>query len=120
VCSSVFAAESLAFSATFDLAIAIANDLSSLGIEDPVTIATDSKSLFDTLLSHSATREKRLMVDISYLREVFSQEQLHDFYLVRSAANLADGLTKPLGDGVLTQVLERGSITLDIIQCLRL
>jgi Reverse transcriptase (RNA-dependent DNA polymerase) len=120
VCSSVFAAEALAFSATFDLAFAIANDLSSLGIEAPVTIATDSKSLFDTLLSHSATREKRLMVDISYLREAFAQEQLHDVYLVRSAANLADGLTKPLGDGVLTQVLERGSITLDIIQCLRL
>ena len=55
VCSYVFAAEALAFSATFYVAFAIANDLSSRGLAAPVTIATDSKSLCDTLLSHSAT-----------------------------------------------------------------
>jgi hypothetical protein len=95
VCTSAFATETLAFIATFDLAYSISIDLLSLLVTAPVELYTDSKSLFDTLLSHSVMREKRLMIDVTYLRQTYEREELANVGLVCSAANVADGLPKP-------------------------
>jgi hypothetical protein len=118
VCTSVFAAETLAFIAAFDLAYSISLDLLSLLVTAPVELYTDSKSLFDTLLSHSVTREKWLMIDVTYLRQTCERDELANVGLVRSAANVDDGLSKPVSDGVLLRILRTGTLTLDVAQFL--
>jgi hypothetical protein len=118
VCTSVFAAEVLAFSATFDLAFALVADLQAMSLNVSLTMLTDSKSLFDTMVSHSATREKRLMVDVAYLRQAYARGDMQHLGLVRSAANIADGLTKPLPGGALTSLLRTGEIHVDVAQYL--
>jgi hypothetical protein len=59
------------------------------------------------------------MVDITFLRQSFERSELANVGLVRSAANLADGLSKPILDGILLQTLRTGKLTLNVEQFLR-
>ena len=53
----------------------------------------DNKSLLDSINSLKNVTEKRLRVDISYIREIVAKECVYVKH-VNSAEQLADGLTK--------------------------
>ena len=85
ITGSALAAEVYAFAAGFDYAINLAHDVSDiLGRDIPVMIFTDSKCLFDTITKSSPVSEKRLLIDISALREAYNSEELTNVAHVES------------------------------------
>jgi hypothetical protein len=57
------------------------------------------------------------MIDVTYLRQTYEREELANVGLVRSAANVANGLSKPVSDaGVRLRILRTGTLTLDVAQ----
>jgi hypothetical protein len=48
------------------------------------------------------------MIDVTYLQQTYEREELANVGLVRSAANVADGLSK--SDGVLLRILRTGTL----------
>ena len=96
VTRSVLAAEVIAFSDTFDDALALRALLEQLlSRAVPLQMLTDSKSLFDVIACGSRTSEKRIMLDIVAAREGYASGEISNIGFVRSDKNLADGLTKP-------------------------
>lgn len=102
------AADLIAFADMFDYAHTIAEELRSLHTHSsvPVKLYTDSKSLFDVISRGSRTAEKRLMLDVACAREGFIRHEISDIGFVRTAHNLADGLTKSMRQAFLRDVLD--------------
>lgn len=78
------------------------------GLPIPVQLLTDSKSLFDVISKGSRTSEKRMMLDIAAARDGFRDKIISDIGFVRSLKNLADGLTKPMSQAELQEVVSSG------------
>ena len=112
VVRSAMAAELISFGDMFDLAFTLAEELRSLHPHNviPVSLYTDSKSLFDVISKGSRTAEKRLMLDIAAAREGFLKHEISDIGFVRTKFNLADGLTKRMQQSALRKVLSEGRI----------
>jgi hypothetical protein len=47
-----------------------------LNINLPLIMCTDLKSLYDCLIRLSTTQEKRLMIDVMCLRQVYKQREI--------------------------------------------
>eukprot|EP00171_Calliarthron_tuberculosum_P022337 IDg22337t1 len=60
----------------------------------------------------SRTSEKIMMLDIAAAREGFRDKTISDIGFVRSASNLADGLTKPMSQAALQSVVSTGVLSL--------
>lgn len=65
-----------------------------LGKKIPLRIYTDSLSLFDSLTNLNTTSEKRLLIDLSMLRESYERREIADVFWIPGDQNPADGLTK--------------------------
>ena len=114
VTRSVMAGEVIAFSDLFDVAATLASEIGTvLGKKIPVQLFTDSKSLFDVISKGSRTSEKRMMLDIAASREGFRDKVISDIGFVRSSRNLADGLTKPMNQAMLREVLANGHLNVE-------
>ena len=110
---SVLGGEVLAFADAFDASYALRRDLEKmLGKAIPISVLTDSKSLFDIITKSSATLEKRLMIDVAAAREAYGKQELNDIGLISSENNPADAFTKGglKAKQMLLQVLATGSL----------
>ena len=100
------AGEVIAFSDLFDVAFTLAHEVKFItGSQIPVQLLTDSTSLFDVISKGSGTSEKRMMLDIAAARKGFRSKAISDIGFVRSNKNVADGLTKPMSQAVLRDVI---------------
>jgi hypothetical protein len=63
-----------------------------LGGQVPLSLLTDSKSLFDIIPNSSSTLEKLLMIDVAAARESYANEELSDIGLIRGEHNPSDAL----------------------------
>ena len=70
-----------------------------LGISLPIVIYTDLKLLYDCLIRLGTTQEKRLIVDIIYLRQAYERREITKVKWIDGDTNLANSITKakPLG-----------------------
>ncbi len=71
---------------------------------------TDSKSIFDTITKLSGVSEKRLMIDISALRQSYTKGEIANIGHVLSKFNIADGLTEKNKGNLLQMLLKTGKI----------
>lgn len=94
VCRSTFAAELLGCNAAVDLGIYYQDIIKTFGIDPVITIISDSKSVKENLSNIvSRCEEKRLRIELAYLREVMSEKGIRVRW-VSSSEQLADILTK--------------------------
>ena len=94
VCRSTFAAELLGCNAAVDLGIYYQEIFKAFGIEVVMSIISDSRSVKENLNSIvSRCEEKRLRIELAYLREVMSDKSIKVRW-VCSSEQLADILTK--------------------------
>ena len=106
---SIMAGEVFAFSAAFDQADVIRNDLQFiLNTAIGLTMNTDSKQLFGVITRVAHTTEKRLMVEIMAAKEACNRHEISNVGLVSRDSNPADGLTKPKICTQLNDLLYRG------------
>lgn len=107
VTRSVLGSEVYAFCDGMDVGISFQLALEPiLGRKVNLNMYTDSKSLFDTIITRSQTSEKRLLIDISSVREAYRKKEISNVAWVRSEYNLADALTKESKENILNSVLE--------------
>ena len=90
----------------------LAHDLESItGRKFPVHLMTDSKSIFDTITKLSGVSEKRLMIDISALRQAYSTGEISNIGHVLTKYNIADSLTKRSKCALLDELLRTGKLS---------
>jgi hypothetical protein len=115
VTRSVLAAEAIAFAEGFDQGYTLKNDLQELsGRNFPLTILTDSKTIFDVIKA-SYTREKRILIDLASVREGYRRFDINDIGLISSEENLSDGLTKETSMDKLREAVSTGSVVPKIL-----
>lgn len=95
VVRSVLGGETHAFADSFDAAYAIRYDIQKMVKQNvPLSMVTDSDSLFKVVVQSSTTTERRLMIDIQATREAYQERKIDNMGWVKSDGNIADGLTK--------------------------
>ncbi len=111
VSRSVLSAEVYALSACFDYAYTLRKDLEfMLGKKIPLYLFTNSMSIFDAITKLSSTSEKRLLIDISSIRQAYILGKIQNMAHISSEHNLADPLTKRTNSPTLTTLLETGKL----------
>jgi hypothetical protein len=88
------AAETLAFSNSFENAFIIKHDIERINGPVHLLMLTDSKALFDVRTRTRYTTERRLMVDIAAALEACHERIISNIGLIRSEFNIADELNK--------------------------
>lgn len=115
VTRSVLAAETYAFSTCFDFAHALKKDLFRItGKDIKVIMCADSKRLFDAITRLTGVTEKRLLIDITALRQAYTTGELSNVALVSSESNIADGLTKRNRSHALQALMNSGTLSIEI------
>ena len=108
VCS-ILGGEVYAFADGFDFAFMLRHDLQEImGQTIPMSMFTDSESLFKVIVKSTTTTGKRLMIDIQAAREAYDQSEISDVGWIVSEDNPADGLSKPKRCELLESILDSG------------
>lgn len=77
----------------------------------PITVLTDSDSLFRIIIKDSVTTEKLLMIDMKAARGDYHKQDFRAVRWIFSTQNLANGLTKFDKRRPLVDCLEEGMLT---------
>lgn len=76
-----------------------------LGKNPPLHMRADSKSLFDAITRRPQTQEMRLLIDLAAARESYRRREITDAALARSERSLADAMTNPAKENILSEAL---------------
>ena len=110
---SVLASELYAMVAGFDSGSAIHSTINSiLQSEIPLTVCTDSYSLYDCVTKLGTTAEKRLMIDIMGLRQSYERREITEVRWIDGNCNPADAMTKEKPGQALRQLVETNTLKL--------
>ena len=80
----------------------------------PLVVCTDSLSLYDCVVKLGTTREKRLMIDIMALREMYERRELVDMRWISGSSNPADVMTKALPNKALQQLINDNQLIVNV------
>jgi hypothetical protein len=115
VTRSVLASELYGMAHGFDMGASVKSTIDKiLGIELPLVVYTDSKSLYECLVKLGTTQEKRLMVDVMCLRQAYERREIAEVKWIKGNSNPADAMTKSKPSNALTQLLDTNTIQLDV------
>ena len=114
VTRSVLASELYAMAHGFDIGAAIKTTIERiLEIEYlPITLCTDSKSLYECLVKLGTTQEKRLMIDIMCLRQSYERREIAEVIWISGTSNPADAMTKSKPCQALRDLIDTNTINL--------
>ncbi|KAL2073526.1 hypothetical protein VTL71DRAFT_10852 [Oculimacula yallundae] len=114
VTRSVLALELYGMSEGFDAAGAIKSILEQILKIDvlPLTMCTDSKSLYDCIVKLGTTREKRLMIDLMCLRQAYERKEISEVVWVEGFINPADAMTKSNCNDALKQLIDTNKLVI--------
>lgn len=109
VCNSVLAAKLFTFVDGFNVGYVLVSTLGNVYGRDPsLALYTDSRSLYGLCISFSQTTERRLLINLALIREVYERQDISDVFWIGGRDNSADDLTKPERDcEVLPKILAR-------------
>ncbi|KHJ31234.1 hypothetical protein EV44_g4983 [Erysiphe necator] len=97
----------------FDIACVLKNTIDKiLDTKVPIIICIDSFSLFECLVKLGTTREKRLMIDITALRQAYERREIAEVIWIMGETNPADALTKHVGNKALQQIIDTNKVDL--------
>jgi hypothetical protein len=91
-----------------------------LEMELLLVVYTDSKSLYECLIKLGTTREKRLIIDIICLRQVYERWEIAEVKWIKGESNPADSITKSKPTNALKRLIDTNTIQLDVeewIEC---
>ena len=110
---SVLAAELYAMSLGFDNAIVIKSTVQQI-LRRSVNLVTytDSKSLYDCLVKLGSTHEKRLMIDIMFLRQAYERREISEIVWIDGKQNIADAMTKDKCSNSLKTLIDTNKLQL--------
>lgn len=119
VTKSVLASEIYAMTAGADIGYSIARTINDIirrlnYDEIPIVVCTDSLSLYECIVKLGTTKEKRLMIDIMALREMYENRELVEIRWISGKTNPADAMTKATPNKALTDLIDSNSIILEI------
>ena len=82
----------------------------------PLIIYTDLKSLYNCLVRLSITQEKRLMVDLMCLRQLYKRREIAKIKQIKGNTNLANSMTKSKAYNALKQLIDTNKVNISIIK----
>jgi hypothetical protein len=101
----------MALADAFDTLYALKYDIEMItSYKIPIVVLTDSLSLFIVITKASTTAEKRLMIDLSVLKQAYDRREVETIGFVRTEHNPADMLTKVTRCPILHNILCSGQI----------
>ena len=102
----------------FDIAGAIKATIDKiLNINLPLVTYTNSKSLYNCLVKLSTTQEKRLIINVLYLQQLYKHREIAEVKWIAGDTNPANAITKGKGvSSVLKQLLNTNSIKLEVME----
>ena len=101
----------------FDIAAAVKatiQEILRLKAPLPLVLCTDSKSLYDCLVKLGTTQEKRLMVDLMYLRQSYERREIAEVRWIDGDSNPADAMTKSKPCPALRDLIDSNRITIQV------
>jgi hypothetical protein len=83
----------------FDMGVVISTTVhritDRLGLSPmPLIVCTDSYSLYECLVKLGTTKEKRLMIDVTALRQSYERREIHEIRWIHGDDNPSDAMTK--------------------------
>jgi hypothetical protein len=115
VTRSVLASELYGIAHGFDIGAlvkSIINQAIEMGIL--LVIYTDSKSLYKCLVKLGTTQEKRLIIDVMYLRQVYKRQEIAEVKWIKGDLNPANAITKSKPSNALKRLINTNTIQLDV------
>jgi hypothetical protein len=117
VTRSVLGAETMALADAFDAAYSLKLDMQGmLQKELPITLYTDSLSLFDVITKSTMSRETRLAFTIEAMKGAYKRREAETIAFIRTFVNPADALTKDMDPKALMFILKSGILQHDVEQ----
>jgi hypothetical protein len=117
VTRSVLASELYAMAHGFDIGASVKSTIDKmLGIDLPLVLCTDSKSLYECLVKLGTTQEKRLMIDIMCLRQAYERREIAEVKWIKGESNPADAMTKSnsKSSNALKQLIDTNTLQLEV------
>ena len=114
IARSTLAAEALAFIEGLDMAFYLKKLLTeTLGIDLPLLCLTDNKSLVESIYSTKSVTDKRLRIDISYIRSALNEDAKSCVKWISTEEQLADSLTKNMNSVKLEEIIYSNILRVD-------
>lgn len=85
-----------------------------LGVEVPITIITDSKSLYIIMVNKTTTTEKGLMIVVRAAKEAFQNWKISNMDRIQRAKSAADGIYGKKICNALEQILDAGILQTNV------
>jgi hypothetical protein len=99
----------------FDIGVSIKGTIKkALKIDLPLVICTDSQSLYDYIVKLGTTQEKRLMIDVMYLREAYERRDIAEVRWIKGTTNPADSITEAKASNALKQLIDTNKLQIDV------